>query len=434
MSPTMRPLRLLFCLALPLSALGCASKDADEAADGGDGADGAADGGAADGAGDGTSDGAGDGASDGAGDGGEGGDDGAGAAAVDAIQAACTTGEAGAPVLVEAARLSAEVTWTLTFDDEAVAAGLADCTYTRTYDGLQRVDVPHLCPDCDFIVEGTATMTDGLDCYEAIFGASGPTRVETWAIRGEELLRTGAAQATPAVLATFAGSSGDGSPLDVAWESDSAMTVGGNMHLEAVGTIGWAQDAETVLVDPFGPRAEPYACGWECNDPGDLVGVFPMTVGEVSPDFRLADSCGQDVSLWDFYGSYVVLDAAQSDCGPCRAMAAESEAFKQELRVDGIPVRLVSVLGNGLGDVLGTPDSAVVDRWIENYSLTEPVLADKGWTYALFPEFMESSTGEEMGYPAWVVIGPDMRVIEGNVGFSDWSAVGDIIRADWADR
>lgn len=420
---------LMVLSLIPMVSVACGAKTADDAAVGGEGGagDAASDGGGAADAG------AADGGGDGAADGGEGADS-EGAAAVDAIQAACTTGEPGEPVRVEAVRFQAEVTWTLTFDEEAVAAGLADCTYTRSYDALQRVDVPHLCPDCDFIVEGTATMTEGLDCYEAIFGATGPTRTETWAIRGVELLRSGAAQARPGVLATLAAPSGDGAPVPVAWESDSEMTVGGMMHLEAAGTVGWAAEPETVLVDPFGPRAEPYACGWECNDPGDLVGVFPLTPGEVSPDFRLADACGEDVSLWDFYGSYLVLDAAQSDCGPCRAMAAESEAFKEELRQDGIPVRLISALGNGLGDVLGTPAPAVLDRWIDTYSLTEPVLADEGWTYALFPEFMESTTGEEMGYPAWVVVGPDMRVISGNVGFSDWSAVGDIIREDWAAR
>jgi thiol-disulfide isomerase/thioredoxin len=397
--------------------------------DGADGADGGGDG--ADGSADGGGEGA-DGA-DGADGGADGGGEGEGAAYVDGIQAACTTGEEGGPREVPAARLEALVTWTLDFDATAEATGLTDCSYTRDYSGLQRIDVPHLCHDCALIVEGEAVMTEGADCYAQISGGAPADRTETWALRGLELLRAGAAQLSPGPLATLSDAS-PGVDQPVAWESDSELTSGGTMRLSATGALRWDVDEDTVLIDPFGPRAEPYACGWECNDPGDLVATWPMTTGEVSPDLRLADACGEDVSMWDFYGSYVVLDASQSDCGPCRSMADTSEAFKAELRAEGIPVRLVNVLGNGLGDVLGTPSAATVDRWISDFDLTEPVLADKGWTYALFPTYLEESTGEDMGYPAWVVIGPDMRVIEGNVGFRSWDDVGAIIRADWEAR
>jgi hypothetical protein len=235
-------------------------------------------------------------------------------------------------------------------------------------------------------------------------------------------------------LATLSELSGDGEEVPVGWSSVSALTDGGEMALSAEGVVAWAADPTTVLEDPFGPRAAPYACGWECNDPGDLTGVYPLALGAVVPDFRLADQCDEPVSLWDFYGSYVVLDAAQSDCGPCRAMAEESEAFKAEMRTQGIPVRLVSLLGNGLADVTSTPSEATQDAWVSTFELSEPVLRDAGWSYALFPDFIEETTGEGMGYPAWVVVAPDMTVLQGNVGFSSWEAVGDIIRADWESR
>ncbi|MFO0006403.1 MAG: redoxin domain-containing protein, partial [bacterium] len=106
------------------------------------------------------------------------------------------------------------------------------------------------------------------------------------------------------------------------------------------------------------------------------------------PNARLEDQCGEGVDLWDFYGSYLVLDSSQSDCGPCRSMAAGAEAFAEEMREAGIPVRLVTLMGNGLSDPYGTPEPALVQAWVDEYGLTEPVLRDTGWAYAYFAQYM----------------------------------------------
>ena len=49
-----------------------------------------------------------------------------------------------------------------------------------------------------------------------------------------------------------------------------------------------------------------YACGWEHNDPGTLVGTG-TDVGDVMNNIQLIDQCGELVDTWDFYGEYHVL-------------------------------------------------------------------------------------------------------------------------------
>ena len=423
------------CLLLPILCLSACSEDDKSdgesgAADGSDG--GSSDGGSADG-------GSGD---DGGEDGGEdGGGDDAANEYVASVQASCTEGEDGSDDPFPATVLQADVTWSLDFDADAEAAGWTDCAYSREYTGVQRVDVPHLCASCDVIFEGDATMTEGFaDCAEPLFGGT-EVRTETWGVTGSEVFRRSGSQypLSGDALTTLDTLSGDGTEVPVSWESEygvlnDAGEEVGRFVISAAGTMAWAAD-ESILLEPYmGPRAEPYACGWECNDPGELGGEYPLAPGEVVPNFRLADQCDEQVDIHDFYGSYLVLDSAQSDCGPCLSMADTAEAFRETLVADGIPVRLIPLLGAGLSDVGGTPDAATHGAWVDRFSPVDPVLADRGWGYAALGPYLPEYEGSDIGWPAWIIVGPDMRVIQGGVGFSSWDAIGAIIRADWAER
>jgi hypothetical protein len=284
-------------------------------------------------------------------------------------------------------------------------------------------------------------MTEGFsDCAEPLFGGT-EVRTETWGISGSEVFRRSGSQypLSEDALATLDTLSGDGSAVSVAWESDygvldDAGEEVGRFIISAAGTMDWNADGST-LVDPYmGPRAAPYACGWECNDPGDLGGEYPLAPGAVLPNFRLADQCDEQVDIHDLYGSYLVLDSAQSDCGPCLSMAEQGEAFRETLVADGIPVRLVPLLGAGLSDVGGTPDTATHQAWVDRFSPVDPVLADRGWGYAALGAYLPEHEGTDIGWPAWIIIGPDMVVLQGGVGFSSWDDIGAIIRADWSAR
>ncbi len=386
-----------------------------------------------DGGGDGGSDGGGDGGSDGGADGGSGGAD-----YVASVQASCTTGESGAVVTYDGNRLQGEITWTIDFDATAEALGYVDCTYTRTFEGIERNDVEHICPGCDLIVEGTGEVVDGFeDCAEPLFGGEA-IRTETWGFMGTSFYRRQGAQLYLGddPLATLSARSGDGSSVSVGWESEYSLSdpSTGGFALIADGTMSWSPDPALAMTPYFAPRTEPYACGWECNDPGTLEGSYPLVPDAVLPNFRMRDQCGEMVDIHDFYGSYLVLDSAQPDCGPCLAMAGDAEAFRETMTAAGIPVRLIPLVGAGLAEVYSTPSVAQQDNWVERFSSTEPVLADRGWGYAALGPYLADYEGEEIAWPAWIIIAPDMTVIQGQIGYSSWDEMGDIIRADWEAR
>lgn len=342
---------------------------------------------------------------------------------------ACAAGEEGEAQTSPAIILSSDVTWTVAYDEEAEANGFVDCSYSRVFEGTQIVDQDYLCPDCDFLVQGTAVLDDEEGC-SAVFGDIEESRTELWGISGDSVLYRGSRVQYPiGELTTFEGG-GMGTTVDVAWEGDYEITLGGSMVLSAAGTMSWDEDSSNMIEGAFPPRSAPYACEWECNDPGTLELDYNLAVGKTFPNARFQDACGEWVDLWDFYGSYLVIDTSQSDCGPCRSMAEAEPAFVEGLRLEGVPVRVITLLGNGLSDPFGTPDEGTFQDWADDYPSSDPLLYDRGFAYALFPQFIEDFNGDSFGFPAWVVIDPEMTLIYGNVGFSDWDAVADVIRED----
>jgi hypothetical protein len=67
-------------------------------------------------------------------------------------------------------------------------------------------------------------------------------------------------------------------------------------------------DAEELdcVSDPLDADEQCYACGWEHNDPGDLVSEGRRK-GDIMDSAELVDQCGDMVDLWDFHGEYHVL-------------------------------------------------------------------------------------------------------------------------------
>jgi len=403
-------LRPLFWLSLVTIACGEAKEEEGFATGGGSvsGADGGAEGG----------------------DGADGGDD---TGDLPALQESCTTGEdpvEAEPILAK--RITAEVTWNLAFDATAEADGYVDCSYTRTYEGLQVLDLDYTCPTCSVIVRGEATLIDGADCHAQINGGEAElTRTELWGIgdEGLTLYRAGRDQFPLGDLATFELPVVEGESSLVAWDSTAETDSGGVMELSAAGALTLSTDDSVTVTPPFGARAAPYGCGWECNDPGTLELDYTLEIGGTLPNVRLDDACGEAVDLWDFYGSYIVLDLSQPDCGPCQAMAQQEHEFIQEMRRKGIPVRVVTLMGVGLSYPYLTPEPEALQDWIDAFALTEPVLADRGYGYALFSRSTEELAGESFGYPTWAIIDPQMRLQKVSVGFGSFDPIVATIEA-----
>ena len=57
---------------------------------------------------------------------------------------------------------------------------------------------------------------------------------------------------------------------------------------------------------PTDPEEFCYACGWEHNDPGNLVSEG-NDIGDVIDNIEMVDQCGEMVDIWDFYGEYHIL-------------------------------------------------------------------------------------------------------------------------------
>ena len=323
--------------------------------------------------------------------------------------------------------LTGQATWWLDFDETAETNGFVDCFYSRTFEGLEYNDQPYLCPDCDLSAKGTAVMYEGADCYEPLFGAT-DDRTEYWGFSEDgRFFRTGTANGAMGELTTFTAPADEGVSTAIAWSSDYTLTSGGAFNLRAEGTFYWAWDESHLLVDQSVPRTVPYSAGWPQNDPGTHVPVARPALGDVVPDFTLSDQCDDPVRLWDFTGEWIVIDNSQHDCGPCQSMAQGEHKFLTELRAEGYQVRVITLMGNGLSDSLTTPSNELLNEWSDYFGITDPVLADRGYAYAVFAPYL-TSTGEGYGYPAWVLIGPDMTLRGGNIGFGGWDSVAKMIR------
>ena len=322
---------------------------------------------------------------------------------------------------VQAVRVVGYATWTLEFDETAESAGFTDCSYSRSYEGLQYLDQPYLCPDCDVQTGGTATMTEGDECFAQISSA-GPERYEAWGFSQAGFFR-GAPENRPMGQLAEIALAGEGEETEISWSSEYELTDGGLMDLSASGGFTWTIDPNTEIIPPEHSQTGDYACGWPQNDPGNLVLDYTLADGSVFPNAYLRDQCDEEVAIWDLYGRYLVFDNTQPDCGPCRSMADTSEAFIQDMADQGIEVMMVSLMGNGLSEPWVEPSLDTVESWVTAYALESPVLADRGFGYGLMPPYFDN----DYGFPAWMVVAPDMTIIQGGIGFGSWDTIESIV-------
>lgn len=137
------------------------------------------------------------------------------------------------------------------------------------------------------------------------------------------------------------------------------------------------------------PKAEP---------PAGLDGEG-FGVGEVIVDFRLPDQHGDTTSLYQFYGSVVLLDISTMWCAPCQAIAGDVQATADDYRPEGFVY--VTVLAQDLGT--DPPDQAELNQWADYFGIAEPVLSDVDGYYE---DALPSDT-----FPGLLVIGRDMRIV-----------------------
>jgi thiol-disulfide isomerase/thioredoxin len=115
--------------------------------------------------------------------------------------------------------------------------------------------------------------------------------------------------------------------------------------------------------------------------PSSLVGEG-FSVGQVPHDFRLVDQHGEEVALWQFYGSVILLDISTMWCGPCQQIAQEVTETWEDYRDEGFIY--LTVLPEDLEG--GSVEANDLTDWTESFQIEAPVLADNsGYGYEVEP-------------------------------------------------
>ncbi|PIV98867.1 MAG: hypothetical protein COW42_12930 [Deltaproteobacteria bacterium CG17_big_fil_post_rev_8_21_14_2_50_63_7] len=317
------------------------------------------------------------------------------------------------------ATATGEVTWQVTFDASALAAGATSCSYTRSYSAVQDDSVEWLCPDCEMLLVADVAMSAGeADCYSQISEYAPALR--EWIGWGNGTYYRGlGSRMTAQGTATAVGDT-----VTVANEVlDQSFPAGGAFQFDVSGhfTLG---EEEGDPLHGFRPP-ETYACGWPKSDAPEYTGHYVLTVGETLPDGVFLDICKEPVRLHDFAGRYLVINVGVLDCSACK-IAAETEAeFLATMATLGIDVEVIDLMGLSLDDVLGDVSTRQMTDWNRKYGLDSPILADRAYGYTLF-----SGPLGEFSTPAFAIVAPDLTIIDLSNGFGDWSAMQEVIEAD----
>jgi len=319
------------------------------------------------------------------------------------------------------ATIAGDVTWTVTFDDDAKTAGAVDCSYTRHYVGTEDDSRPWLCPDCDVMFHADVTVTSGLDDCFAQISPDAPPLEDEWIGFAPDGYYRG--YATTTLQGTVAGAAD--APTITNAVMDQPAPLGGLFSFDIAGAFTTA----TEDGDPFNgfyKAASPYACGWPKADPPKYTGNYSAAKGQTLPDGYFLDKCGEVVRLHDFQGKYLIVDMAARNCGPCQEMASKAEEFKASLAADGIDVEMITLMAPSLEDPLGETTKSMLDVWTNKYDLTGPVLADRGWGLAEFIPIYD----DQVGYPSWVATDPNLKILTGASGYDEYASAEAAIRSD----
>lgn len=180
------------------------------------------------------------------------------------------------------------------------------------------------------------------------------------------------------------------------WFMMMPAVVGCAPHLYSDGT----GDVEWTAPENDWPSAAP---------PPGLKGSG-LAEGQVAIDIRGTDQFGKEVSLWQFWGLYVLVDISTMWCAPCQELGKGTEDVYQEFRDKGF--MYLTVLHEDIDN--GEVSLEELNQWAglpalgegEHDTITSPVIEDfKGESGSI-------SAVHANQYPVALLIGPDMKVVE----------------------
>lgn len=319
---------------------------------------------------------------------------------------------------VSRATIDGRVTWNVVFDQANHDAGYTDCSYTRHYVGFEDTSSPWMCLDCDATYQATVTLEgeDWSSCYSQV-SSSSPAETELLGHSGDTWYRNGSARGPSAI---------DGATWTVNQTAEPTAYGAGTLAFEIAGTFTLGREAG----DPQGEwvAAESYACGWPKADPVEYTGDWTADVGDTLPDGVFHDGCEEPVRLHDFAGDYLIIDVSAMDCPPCQTAAQDEPAFAAAMAAEGLDTHVITLLAPSLSAVYDTPTQTELHNWISRFDLEHsPVLADRAWGPTVGAAAADAGAGG-FGYPTFLVVSPELEVLDIRVGFSSWDAMGDVIR------
>src|SRR5271154_1531194 len=156
-------------------------------------------------------------------------------------------------------------------------------------------------------------------------------------------------------------------------------------------------------------------CHGSTPPPGAISGY---SVGDYAFDFPALDQNGNSVTLYQYSGTYVVLDFAAVWCGPCNAMTPVLDQAATALNNSGIPEITLDFL---LEDNSGLPSTVQgAHRWATAYHLAMPVLnvggAPNSVGFSQMLNYAMAAGQPEGGFPTLVVMSPTLKILSVNLG------------------
>jgi AhpC/TSA family len=140
-----------------------------------------------------------------------------------------------------------------------------------------------------------------------------------------------------------------------------------------------------------------------------------FNIGDTAFDFTGIDQFGNQSSLYDLYGQFVVFDYCAAWCLPCRLEARDGLLIQpiNNVKNQGVHVRFMQVL---LQDTSARPaTSRTVQAWIGTFHLDYPVWripdADYGMVFDQFLKYGVAGGSADGAFPTHVVLGPDLKII-----------------------
>jgi len=307
---------------------------------------------------------------------------------------------ASAPDLASGRR-TIQGTTTIALDFSALnMMGLMNCTLTRTtMNGVEDRSAPWICPMCDTVFHADiAYGPNDMMCWSQVPNGEPLTTVEWLGFANWMLYTAGANEIGSGRQDTRSGNQVSGtsshSVMGVTVTYNDAFTLGGDNG------------------DPLNGMVPPasYKCGWPRANPAPYTGSYNnFAVGSPLPDGVFRDSCGDPVRLWDFQGTYLIVDIAAIDCIACVDIAGSEKPLLTRLGSAGIPTRIITLLSPSLeAPATEVTDPTLLTNWgTQNGAPTEPVLADRGYGISMFRRY----EGATVNWPSYLVVGKDLTIL-----------------------